>query len=104
MQTTAPSYFEMYAICKEGDRKVVYRIYVELAEWEKRLWEQPNPGGIKMMALRAGISDILQKRNLRPVDVPATGHVIDHGFGLYENHDKPVQSEDGHKVWVIREG
>ena len=104
MQTTAPSYFGMYAICKEGDRKVGYRIYVELAEWERRLWEGSNPGGTKMMALRTGILDILRKRNLRPVEVSTSGHLIDHEFGLYEDHDKPVQSEDGHKIWVIREG
>jgi hypothetical protein len=104
MQTTIPSYFEMYATCKEGDRKVLYCIYVELAEWERRLWEGANPGGTKMMALRTGILDILRRRDLRPVHVPTSGQVVDLEFGLYENHDNPVKSEDGHTVWVIREG
>ena len=57
-----------------------------------------------MMALRTGILEILRKRNLRPVEVSTSGHLIDHEFGLYEDHDKPVLSEDGHKIWVIREG
>jgi hypothetical protein len=100
----SPSYLELNIDCQEGERQIFYSLYVELTEWDRQQLQGGSPGQVKLMTARMKLLDVLLRRNVVPIEEPVSGRVIDHDIDAWLKDAEPAETEDRHKVWIVRVG
>jgi hypothetical protein len=97
-----PKYFELDVLCQESEKRVFYRVYVELTDLDRKLWKGgKSPGEREMMKHRTGILSALPE-NVTPI-AEGTGRLIHHDIGAWIVGGMRRDTDNGHKAWVIRE-
>ena len=104
MEKQTPKYFELVLLCQESEKRVFYRLYVELTDLDRKLWRGGKSlGELEMMKHRTGILSALPE-NVTPIG-EAMGRLIESGrlevFADYKD-GRPVHElrvpDDTHTV------
>jgi hypothetical protein len=103
MEKQIPKYFELDVLCRESEKQVFYRLYVELTDLDRKLWRGlKSPGECEMMKHRTGILSALPE-NVTPL-AEGTGRLIDHDIHAWIEAGVRSQTENGHKAWIVKGG
>jgi hypothetical protein len=103
MEKQTRKYFELVVLCQESENRVFYRLYVELTELDRKLWRgRESLGELEMIKHRTGILSALPE-NVTPIG-EAMGRLIDHNIDAWIEGGVRRETENGHKVWIIKEG
>lgn len=97
-----PSYFELSILGQDEAGQAFHRVYIELLDWERKLWQGNRDGQARMMAERTGLLDALRTNNITLPDDPMSGEVIDGSIDALIRGAKEVKS-NGRSVWIVRD-
>lgn len=86
------------------DLPLVKLANVELTEWDRQQLQGGSPGQVKLMTARIKLLDVLLRRNVVPIEEPVSGRVIGHDIDAWLKDAEPAETEDRHKVWIVRVG
>jgi hypothetical protein len=102
MEKQNPKYFELVLLCQESEKRVFYRLYAEHTDLDRKLWRGGKSlGELEMMKHRTGILSALPE-NVTPI-AGAMGRLIDHNIDAGIEGGVRRETENSHKVWIVKE-
>jgi hypothetical protein len=82
MEKQIPKYFELVVLCQESEKRVFYRLYVELTDLDRKRWRGGKARGeLEMMKHRRGILSALPE-NVTPL-AEGTGRLIHYNIDVW---------------------